>query len=150
MTASQFDRPIAMTDDKRATYERRVTDLEAFGHRGSATESEEKAAAYLVDELRELGLEPEIQPFKGSRSMGARILIHVLSAALSGLAIWWAPVLGFFALLAFGSLAIENTIGVPLLSSALVRHPSRNVVATISPKEGPTNARVVVLGACRA
>lgn len=135
-----------MTEDKRATYQRRVTDLEAFGDRGSATENEKKAAAYLAEELRDIGLEPEVRPFKGSRSMGARILVHVLLAALSAVAMWWEPVLGFVALLAFGSLAIENTIGVPLLSAGLVRHPSRNVVATIPPAEGPTKARVVVLG----
>ncbi|MDB5289374.1 MAG: hypothetical protein JWL69_615, partial [Phycisphaerales bacterium] len=58
-------------------YEQRVKALEAFGHRGSATPHEHRAAEYLAGELRQLGIDPTVEDFRGARSLPGRMLIHV-------------------------------------------------------------------------
>src|SRR5262249_17262963 len=69
-----------MTDEDRAPYRQHVRDLAAFGHRGSATDHERRAADHLAHELR--GLDPTREPFRGSRSWGWRLLLHVTVAAV--------------------------------------------------------------------
>jgi hypothetical protein len=96
----------------RSRYERRVRELVGFGHRGSATEGERQAAAYLANELLGLGLEPVTEPFTGSRSLGTRLLLHVGICAAGAELLWHLPgltvILGSVALC---SLTVDPPIG---------------------------------------
>jgi Peptidase family M28 len=135
------------TAEARQQYERRVRDLADLGHRGSGSTREAQAAAYLADELRAAGLEVEIEHFLGCSSLGARLLVHVIVAALGAcllpLAPWAASLLG---LVALTSLILEQGSRGALLSRFLINKPSANVVARIPPLQGPVRRRVLVMG----
>jgi hypothetical protein len=135
-----------MNDDLRADYERRLKALEAFGHRGSASENEAKAAEYLTSELGDLGLEVHQQPFRGCSSLGARLVLHTGIALLGTLLLWAAPAVTLvLVLLALSSLILEHSTRVLLLSRPLVNRPSTNVVARIPASSDPAKHRLVVL-----
>src|SRR5205807_4218977 len=103
--------PVA--DDR---YREWVGALERFGHRGSATRHEHHAADYLLDELRQSGVDAQKQPFRGSRSLGARLLAHVLVAVAGAALLWAAPVATvLLAAVALISLFAENTTRFVLL-----------------------------------
>jgi peptidase M28-like protein len=117
-----------------ARYERRVRDLEAFGHRGSATPQERRAAKYLAGELRASGITPVIEPFRGARSFGARVLIHIAIAAIGLVLSWRMPAAGI-ALAAAGliSFVLEQWRCVVWLSWPACQYRSQNVCGTITP-----------------
>ena len=125
-------------------YQRYVSDLEGFGHRGSASAQEHAAAAYLVTQMRLLGLEPVKEAFAGARSLPGRLLAHVFVAASGAALFWIAPlatlVLGAVALL---SLVLEQSTRVVLLSWPMVRVLSWNVSATIAPAR-PARRRILL------
>ncbi|MBI5481507.1 MAG: M28 family peptidase [Deltaproteobacteria bacterium] len=131
----------------RQRFERRVRDLVAFGHRGSATPHEARAAEYLASEARAAGLEPTTVPFTGCSSFGARLFLHVVVAAVGLLPLWTVPfatiALGLFALV---SLLAEESSWPALLGRLVVAAQSRNVEARVPAAGGPPRARVVVLG----
>ncbi|MDZ4818356.1 MAG: M28 family peptidase [Planctomycetota bacterium] len=121
-----------MNDAQRASFEQRVRALADFGHRGSTTVQEQRAADYLCEQLRLIGLEPQRELFQGSSSFGGRILIHVIVAAAGGVLFWLHPLLAIAidaAVLA--SMWAENrTCGI-WLSRPIVRYESANVFAWI-------------------
>jgi hypothetical protein len=94
-----------VTNEDRARYRRRVYTLAAFGHRGSGTDHERRAADYLVGELQGLGLDAARETFRGSRSWAWRHLLHVVVAAVGVGCLWYLPtapaVLGVAALVSF-------------------------------------------------
>ncbi|MBK04111.1 MAG: hypothetical protein CL920_34340 [Deltaproteobacteria bacterium] len=109
--------------------------LEQFGHRGSGTEQEAKAARYLVEELESMGIPAQTEPFTGSSNMGARLVTHVIFSAAGLVFISTYPLLmATFALIGLISLILESTTKFVLLSKPFVRRPSQNVVGVIPAK----------------
>ncbi len=130
----------------RQKYEHRVRTLESFGHRGSATDSEKRAADYLTGELQEAGLEVTLEAFPGSRSLGGRLLLHVVVAVVGVCGLWYSPtVTVVFGLIALVSLWAEQTTRVVGLSIPLVRAPSQNVTARI-PSMATPRGRIILCG----
>jgi hypothetical protein len=130
----------------RQRFERRVRDLVALGHRGSATPAEARAADYLVAEARAAGLEPKTVPFTGCRSFGARLFVHVLVAAIGLALLWTAPVVTMvLGLLALVSLGAEESSWPALLGRLFVTFQSRNVEARVVAAGGAPCARVVLM-----
>jgi Peptidase family M28 len=133
-------------DMTRSAYERRVRDLVGFGHRGSGTDNERRAAEYLMGELSGLGYAPAMEPFRGSGSLGLRLLLHVVVAAVGLGLLWWVPIASaFLGWAALFSLVIEQTSRGMILSRALPRPESQNVTATC-PGGAGVRRRVVVCG----
>jgi len=136
-----------MNTEAQLRFERRVRDLEALGHRGSASAREARAAVYLADELRSAGFDVDTERFSGCGSLGARLLVHVVVAALGAcllpVAPWAAALLG---LVALTSLVLEQGSRGALLSRFLINKPSANVVARITPLDGAVHRRVLVMG----
>jgi hypothetical protein len=134
-----------MLDEQRGRYEERIRALAAFGHRGSATANEREAGNYLCEQLESMGLDPVREPFAGCRSLGGRILIHVVVAAIGAAFFWHWPVIsitfGFFALF---SLWREHSTRGAWLSRPLLRFPSANIVARF-PTAAP-RLRVILNG----
>ncbi|MDB5300840.1 MAG: peptidase [Phycisphaerales bacterium] len=115
-------------------FEHRVKALEAFGHRGSASAHEHRAAQYLAGELRQLGVEPTIKDFLGARSLAARLFVHVLVAALGAALLWRMPLVTVIcAVGALVSLVVEQTKCVVWLSWPVCQYRSHNVWARIPP-----------------
>jgi hypothetical protein len=139
--------PSRMDAQARSRYERRVRELAAFGHRGSATDQERQAAAYLAGELRGMGLEPKQEPFAASGSLGARLLLHVSIAAVGAALLWSAPLatllLGAVALLSL--LAEQSSRGL-FLSRGLMRSRSYNVLARIPSGRDEPKRRIILCG----
>lgn len=136
-----------MDDEAFSRYERRVRELVAFGHRGSATEQERQAAKYLATELRRLGLAPAEERFDGSRSFGVRLLVHVGVAAAGAALLGRRPRAGAaLGALALGSLIWEQRTRGSLLSRPFTRAGSCNVVARLPARSGPPQGRVIVCG----
>lgn len=135
-----------LTAEDRQRYEDTVRALVDLGHRGSTTEHEARAADLLAKGFEALGLEPERQAFRGSSTMGGRLLVHVVVAALGAALFWVSPIATItLGALAFFSLIAETTTRVAVLSAPLARRPSQNVFARIRP-DGEVERRVVVLG----
>ncbi|HXE53847.1 MAG TPA: M20/M25/M40 family metallo-hydrolase [Tepidisphaeraceae bacterium] len=125
-------------------FERHVRELEALGHRGSASALEHRAAEYLAGELRSLGLGPTIEPFRGARSLPSRHLVHVIVAAIGAAVIGWSPVATIvLATAALISLVAEQTTLVVWLSRPVVRFKSQNVWVRIRPS-GEAKRRIVL------
>jgi hypothetical protein len=136
-----------MNDELRPRYETWVRELEALGHRGSATDHEARAADYLVAQHTALGLEARKEPFQGSRSAGLRVLVHVIVAALGAALLWTAPWLALvLGLLALVSLIGEFSTRFVLLGRLLQGAPSQNVVAVVPAASGRARRRIVVAG----
>jgi acetylornithine deacetylase/succinyl-diaminopimelate desuccinylase-like protein len=135
-----------MDAQARERFERRVRDLVAFGHRGSATANEARAAEYLAAEARAAGLSPDTRPFTGCTSFGARLFLHVTVAAV-GLALLWTVPLAtvLLGLLALVSLWAEESSWPPFLGRLFVTAPSRNVEARVPAAGGSPHARIVVM-----
>jgi hypothetical protein len=137
----------AMDAEARRRFEARVRALEAFGHRGSATEHEARAAEYLAGELRGLGLSPAKESFAGLSSGGAVVLLHVVPALVGAAIVWTWPIVSLaLGLPALVSMFLENGPRIRVLSRLLPSSPSRNVVARIAPGQGAPEKRIVVLG----
>jgi hypothetical protein len=135
-----------MTDEDRARYRRRVYTLAAFGHRGSGTDHERRAADYLIGELRGLGVGAARETFRGSRSWARRHLLHVVIAAAGVGCLWHLPVLtAALAVAALVSFWAEGATRGAWLTRPLVRSASANVVARLTPLAA-TRLRVVVSG----
>ncbi len=117
----------------RVAFERDIRNLEAFGHRGSATQNEREAAKYLLGRLHENGLtNARIEPFYGMRSLPGTVLWH-LAIGFVGLLLfeispWITIVAGVATVLSF---CLEQNCRGVWLSRALPHFPSANVVATI-------------------
>lgn len=125
-------------------FEQRIRQLESFGHRGSASAHEHRAAEYLCDELRKLGLQPIQEPFRGARSLGARLMAHVLVAAAGAALLWIAPVATVvLATIATISLVAEQSTRSIWLSRPVVRFASFNVWGRIPPA-GPIRKRLIL------
>jgi hypothetical protein len=135
-----------MDAQARERFERRVRELVAFGHRGSGTANEARAAEYLVAEARAAGLAPERVPFTGCTSFGARLFLHVAVAAVGLALLWTVPVVTIaLGLVALVSLWVEEAAIPPLLGRVFITAPSANVEARVPAAGGPPRARVVVL-----
>src|SRR4051812_4678980 len=63
---------VGMDGSARGRYEQRVRALAGFGHRGSCTTHERRAADYLAAQLRDLGLATALEPFAGYHALGTR------------------------------------------------------------------------------
>lgn len=130
----------------RQGFERRVRDLVALGHRGSATAAEARAADYLVAEAQTIGLSPRRVAFTGCRSFGARLFVHVLVAAAGLALLWTVPVVTLvLGVLALVSLWLEESSFPPLLGRLFIRSPSANVEARLPARGGAPRARVVLM-----
>ena len=135
-----------MDQEAQGRFVVRVKALEAFGHRGSATENEARAAEYLCGELRAMGLDPVLEPFAGLSSGGAVVLLHVALSLAAASLVWTWPIVSLVAgLVALGSMLLENAWRVRALSHLLPTRPSRNVVARVAAVGAPVK-RIVVLG----
>lgn len=135
-----------MTDEDRTRYRRHVSDLAAFGHRGSATEHERRAADYLVSELQSLGLTPIREPFRGARAWGGRHLFHVAVAAAGACCLWSLPIVStVLGLVALASFWAEGMTHGPWLTRLLVQAASENVVVSLAETDSP-RLRIVVSG----
>ena len=125
-------------------FEKRVRELEAFGDRGSASANEHRAAEYLARTLRETGIEPIVEEFRGARSMAARLLVHVIVAGAGAALFWRLPVatvvLGAAALV---SLVVEQNLCRVFLSWPVCRARSRNVWGRVTGSPNPRR-RVVL------
>jgi hypothetical protein len=145
---------MTMTDAQRyvETALRHVHHLaETIGPRGSTTPAERRAAEYARDELRGLGIEARLEPFRSGRStyrpfvlafgvaLAGALLYAIarhpaaafLAAALNGLGAW-----GMFAELDFA----DNW-----MRRILPTGPSQNAVGVVPASEG-MRRRVVLLG----
>jgi hypothetical protein len=127
-----------------ARYERRIRALEALGHRGSATKFEGRAAEYLLAELRGSGIDATLETFRGARSLAARMLVHMLVAAVGAAFLWTYPILT----ITFGGLSlvlffIEQRYCIPLLSWPVCRYRSQNVCGKIPPRQA-TKKRIIL------
>lgn len=128
--ASTLQPPAA--DDPHASMRRRVARLVSFGHRGSATENESRAAEYLFRKLKETGIDASKEAFAGSRSMGARVLIHVLVAMASLALLLWQPIVAAVLVgIAFISFIAEQMTRGVWLSRVACRANSCNVVGRV-------------------
>ena len=131
-------------DRLEASLQRRVHKLVAFGHRGSATENEHRAAEYLLGKLKEAGIEANKEVFSGSRSMGARILVHLLVVMASAALLPWLPIASatIVAIVLASLIAEQMTRGV-WLSRCCCRATSYNIVGHV-PALKKVNRRVVL------
>jgi len=122
-----------------------VRDLEAPGHRGSATANEELAADYLVQELNQIGVEAQKEFFRSYSSYGARILTHMFVGVL-GLALlpWSAASSMLLSAVALVSFQAESITRFRLLSRLLPTSQSCNVVGRIPAASGQAARRVVL------
>lgn len=121
-----------MERGRDGVFRKRVNALEAFGHRGSATGNEEKAAVYLAGEIAGMGLMPEIETFRGYDSLGARMLLHVILAAAGLAFLPFEPLAASaFALFAMSSFIVEMHTRAHLLSRILPARVSCNVFARV-------------------
>lgn len=128
----------------RAAFEARFRRLAARGPRGAGTDAERAAARHLADELVGLGLQAALDPFAGSRSMGARLLGPTLLAAVGTALSDHSGVAA--AALATVSLAVLVTeqMGVHAwFTRLLAPAASANEVAVV-PALGPPRRRVVL------
>lgn len=136
-----------MDETKRERYVERVEALAGLGHRGSASSLEARAAGYIARQWSDSGLDPQIQPFRGARSLGLRIGVHVLIAWAGSLLLWSHPLIaGIVGVAALVSVGVEHTFGIPLLGRFLIGAPSQNVVATVPARGGTPRRRVVLVG----
>lgn len=134
-----------MDSHARERFEQRVKALEAFGHRGSATDNEAKAADYLVETFETIGLTAEQEAFSGSSTLGNRLLAHLVVALIGTSLLWFVPLLTVLLnAAALISLFVEGTTRNVLLSRIFLGDSSQNVVARIS-SPSPPRARIVVL-----
>ena len=135
-----------MDRNAKEKFEQRVRTLEAFGHRGSATEREGRAADYLVEELRKSNVEAEKEEFRGFTSLGMRVLIHVAFATIGICFLWAEPLvtllLGIVVLISFVG---EMNTRLLLLSRLLPKAGSRNVVGRIPASNGKDPVHRVIL-----
>lgn len=120
-----------------------VEHLEGYGHRGSATRNERKAAVWLKQRLDSIGIPATFERFAGYGSYGLRILLHFMFGLVCLTILPVAPLpslllTGF----AFFSFVLE-TSGFALGLSTWLRIPSQNVVGIIAPT-GKTKRRIVV------
>ena len=121
-----------------------ICELEAFGHRGSATAHEHRAADYLIGELGAIGLRPMKEPFAGARSHASRLLMHIIVAVAGAALAWKAPAAAvIFGVTALISLVAEQSTRILLLSRPVVRYRSWNLRATITPVR-PARRRIVL------
>lgn len=137
--------PETTTTEEEVRFARRVAELEGFGHRRSTSAQERRAADHLAGSLRSLGLEVTIEPFNGSASMAARLLVHVLVAAAGAALVRAAPVASL--VLSWGALAslvAEQMTWGAWLSWFLCRSPSQNVVGRVPSAKGTPARRIVV------
>lgn len=121
--------------------------LAGLGHRGSATPNEERAADYLVEQLHAAGIEAHKEHFRSCTSLGGRILVHVLVAAL-GLALlpWSAALSVLVSVFALASFFIETTTRGIVLTRLLPTSRSSSAVGRIPAISGNARRRVVVCG----
>ncbi len=131
----------------RKRYERRVRDLEAFGHRGSTSKEEAHAAKYLSKELSAMGLEPSLESFKGASSLGLVLFLPVLLAGIGAGFLWYMPeVTLFLGIISLASFLADSTSRCVSLGKIIRTRLSQNVSATIRVKTGKPRLRLVVLG----
>jgi len=135
---------VAEREGCRRRLEWAVRHLESFGHRGSASDHERRAAEWLREQLRQIGLEARCESFAGCRSYGARILLHVAGAALALPLIWYAPLAAsLLALVVLLSFLAETTTRARVLTRLLPPAPSTNVVGRLA-GDGPPRRRLVL------
>ncbi len=113
---------------------------EEIGPRGSTTEGERRGALYCRDVLLGLGLNPQVEPFRGARSIYHP---HLLAAAVM-LVAWliypWsgratAAVAALLSAAALASDLLELSFRDNPLRRVVPKGPSQNVVATVPPAE---------------
>lgn len=137
---------MASGDEGRQRFERRVRELEALGHRGSATSFEDRGATYLVEELRRCGIGAAKEAFDGYTALGSRVLIHIFVAGAGITLLWTSPLLTLLlGVVALASFIGEMSTRFTLLSRLIPASPSCNVVGRLPCREGrEPRHRVVV------
>ena len=124
---------------------------EEIGPRPGGTEEEQQAALYIADYLqKEAGLAAEIEDFSISSNTEVPSLICagiLLVAVVLGLAIPAIGIVAFILALASGGLMVAESLGKPILSRAVGKGVSQNVVAKYEPASTDMQAshRKVVL-----
>jgi len=135
-----------------------IEDLCSKGHRGSTTGNERWAAKYIAERFRDVGLEPEIQEFRGHTSFPER-LVFPLVLGLAGGVLALLPVLLppdgpwlVFTVLAvllplLGGLVfyLESTLERGIFSRFLAKGDSRNVFAKLERKGSGGSGRLILL-----
>ena len=122
-----------------------MRELEAPGHRGSATANEELAADYLIEQLRQLGVNAHKQYFRSYTSYGARILVHVVVGVLGLATLHWNATLSvLLSAAACVSLQAESITLWRLLSRLLPTSRSCNVVGRVPTPSGKATRRLVL------
>ncbi|GAB4506252.1 MAG: M28 family peptidase [Anaerolineales bacterium] len=123
---------------------------ETIGPRGSTTPDEARAARYAADVLRDLGLEPTVEPFTSAKSAWHPYVLFSALMLVGAILFWLGGRLGaiaalVLALIAIGSVLLELAFRPNPFRAVLPKGRSQNVWARIPPT-GAVKTRVVLLG----
>ncbi len=122
-----------------------AADLEGFDERGAGTDSERRAARWLVAELSASGREVVVEPFWCRPNWALAHAWHVaLALAGSLLTLTSAPVGGALLLLSLLSVVADTFTGVSPGRQLTPERASQNVVAVPSPGGEPGPVRLVL------
>lgn len=100
-------------------------------HRGSNTECEREAAAYLCARLRRSTGDAVLQPFRNPDNAGILFGAYYAEFAVVTLVAWWWPMVAFvYGVTVFGAYLAEFT-GYNILARFLPAFESQNVVARL-------------------
>ncbi|MEZ0395920.1 MAG: M28 family peptidase [Anaerolineales bacterium] len=115
-----------------------------------ASLGEHRAAEYVADALRRLGLtEVTLQPYRGISSLGLPATIAALIGVLGFLVGWWAGTVGLWlggALLFLSAYTIRNLLRTvpPFFQALIARRTGYNVVANL-PARQPARRQIFIL-----
>lgn len=133
--AEQHERRQTADEDELMSWISLLAD--EVGPRRPTGPAERRAAELLAERLRERGVEPDLEPFRGYSSFGLPFGLTLATAiAPSLLPARRRRLRSALAALAAGALLSEGSLIRSPLSDALSRAPSQNLVATIEPR-GP-------------
>ena len=117
-----------------------------IGPRRSCSQAERRAAAALVEWLRERGVEATLEEFRGYSSFGHPYALMLGASLAGGLLSSRRPTAGAaVSIAALASLVAEADLRFTPVSDLLSRRPSANVVATVPPR-GELRQRVCICG----
>lgn len=121
-----------------------VAELEALGHRGSATSNERAAAELVQEHLENLDIEVKLQSFNGHTSYGTRILVHLLFGFIALALLFWFPLISIcLSLTTFVSFLLETSSFPNGLSSIFSGGKSQNLIGRI-PANKQALRRIVI------
>jgi len=111
--------------------------LTALPHRSSTTAAEKKAADYLAEELKKLGLAVTVEPFTAATTFSWIYFILYAGFAAAILVHYISPLFGFVIAVLWTVLFVaEQLTWWSPLSYLVPRGPSQNVLGRIEPETG--------------